>query len=125
MNSSRRSLNMKTIYYMRNFSDSHDLRAFIMMPVPFAILREIHLICSIQFSFLSIMIPRNLASSTSWILDPFIWMIGQLYFLPLGLNIIKFVLSIFRDNLLAFNHSIILLNSLLTTSDNSCKFFEL
>ena len=47
------------------------------------------------------------------------------FFLPLGLNIITIVLSIFRDNLLAFNHSIILLNSLLTTSDNSCKFFEL
>ena len=91
------------------------------MPVPIVILREIHLICSIQFSLLLFMIPNNLASSTSWILDPFIWMVGQLSFLPLGLNIIKFVLSIFRDNLLALNHSIILLSSLLTTSDNSCK----
>ena len=62
----------------------------MIMPVPFAIFREIHLICSIQFSLLSIMIPRNLAPSTSWILDPFIWMVGQISFLPLGLNFYRY-----------------------------------
>ena len=105
---------INALYKLSNVSDTNDLRAFIIMPVPFEIFREIHIICSIQSVYYQL-----------WILDPFICMVGQLSFLPLGLNIIKFVLSIFRDNLMACNHSIILLNSLLTTSDNSCKFFEL
>ena len=71
---------INALYKLSNVSDSNDLRAFMIMPEPFAIFREIHLICSIQFSLLSIMIPRNLASSTSWILDPCIWMVGQFFF---------------------------------------------
>ena len=117
--------NINELYKFSKVSDSNALRALIIMPVPWAIFREIHLICSIQFNLLSIVIPKNLALSTSWILDPFIWMVGQFSFLPLGLNIIKLVLSIFRDSLLAFNHYINFLNSLLTTVASSCKLFEL
>ena len=97
----------------------------MIIPVPLAILREIHFICSSQFSLLSIIIPKNFALSTSWILDPFILIVGQISFFPLGLNIIKFVLSILRDNRLAFHHLITLLSSLFITVDNSCKLLAL
>ena len=106
-------------------SDSNDLRAFMIIPVPLAILREIHSMCSSQFSLLSIITPKHFALSTSRILDPFIWIVGHCSSLPLGLKIMKFVLSILRDNRFAFNHFIMLPSSLLMTVDNSCKFFDL
>ena len=116
---------ISALYKFNNVSDSNDLRAFMIIPVPLAILREIHFICSSQFSLLSIMTPKNFALSTSRILDPFIWMVGHCYFLPLVLKIMKFVLSILRDNRFAFNHFIMLSSSLLMTVDNSCKFLDL
>ena len=97
----------------------------MIIPVPLAILQEIHFICSSQFSLLSIIIPKNFAISSSLIMDPFILKEGQISFFPLGLNIIKFVLSILRDNRLAFNHFITLLSSLFITVDNSCKLLAL
>ena len=97
----------------------------MIIPVPLAILREIHFICSSQLSLLSIIIAKNFALSTSWILDPFISIVGQISFFPLGLNIIKFVLSLLRDNRLAYNHFITLLSSLFITVDNSCKLLAL
>ena len=116
---------INALYKFSKVSDSNDLRAFMIIPVPLAIFREIHFICSSQFSLLSIITPKNFALPTSRILDQFIWMVGHLSFLPFGLKIMKFVLSIFRDNRLAFNHLIIPLSSLLMTVDSSCKFFDL
>ena len=115
--------NINELYKFSKVSDSNALRAFIIMPVHFAIFRETHLICSIQFNLLSIVIPKNSALSPSWILDPFMLMVGQSSFLPLGLNIIKLTFSILRDSLLAFNHSISFINSLMTSVASSCKFF--
>ena len=37
-------------YKFSNVSNSNDLRAFMIIPVPLAILREIHFMCSSQFS---------------------------------------------------------------------------
>ena len=105
--------------------DSNDLRAFMIIPVPLVILREMHFTCSSQFSLSSIIAPKNFALSTSRIRDPFIWMVGHCSFLLIGLKIMKFVLSILRDNRFAFNHLIMLPSSLLMTVDNLCKFFDL
>ena len=116
---------INVLYKFSKVSDSNDLRAFVIIPVPLAIFREIHFICSSQFSLLPIITPKNFALPTSRILDPFIWMVGHSSFLPFGLKITKLVLSIFRDNRLAFNHLIIPLSSLLMTVDSSCKFFYL
>ena len=116
---------ISALYKLSNVSDSNDLRAFMIIPIPLAIFRDMHLICSIQFNLLSTIIPKNFALSTSWISAPHIWIVGQTSFLPLGLNIIKFVFSVLRESLLAFNHCMILLSSLFTVADNSCKLFEL
>ena len=116
---------ISALYKLSNVSDSNDLRAFMIIPIPLAIFRDMHLICSIQFNLLSTIIPKNFALSTSWISAPHIWIVGQTSFLPLGLNIIKFVFSMLRESLLAFNHCMILLSSLFTVADNSCKLFEL
>ena len=94
----------------------------MIIPVLLAILRKIHFICSSLFSLLSIITPQNFALSTSRILDPFTWMVGLCSFLPLGLKIMQFVLSILRDNRFAFSHFIMLPSALLMTVDNSCKF---
>ena len=91
------------LYKLSNVSDSNDLHAFMIIPIPLAIFRDMHLICSIQFNWLSIIIPPKHALSTCWISAPHIWIVGQTSFLPLGLNIIKFVFSMLRESLLAFN----------------------
>ena len=117
--------NISALYKLSNVSDSNDLRAFMIIPIPLANLRDMHLICSIQFNLLSTLIPKTIALSTSWISAPHIWIVGQTSFLSLGLNIIKFVFSMLRESLLAFNHCMILLSSLSTVADNSCKLFEL
>ena len=95
---------ISVLYKWSNVSDLNDLRAFMIIPIPLAIFRDMHLIRSIQFNLLSTIIPKNFALSTSWISAPHIWMVGQTSFLPLGLNIIKFVFSMLRESLLAFNH---------------------
>ena len=68
MNRCRSSPNMDTVwiwgsisalYKFSNVSDSNDLRAFMIIPVPLAILREMHFICSSQFSLLSIITPKT------------------------------------------------------------------
>ena len=117
--------NINALYKFNSVSVLNDLRAFMIIPVPLAILREIHFICSSQLSLLSIIIPKNFALSTSLIMDQFVLIEGQISFFPLGLNITKFVLSILRDNRLAFNRFITLLSSLFITVDNSCKLLAL
>ena len=107
-------------YTFNKVSDSNDIQAFMIIPVPLAIFQEMHFICSSQLSLLFIITPKNFALPTSRILDPFIWMDGHLSFLPFGLKINTFIFSIFRDNRLAFNHFIISLSSLLMTVDSSC-----
>ena len=82
----------------------------MIIPVLLTIQREIHFICSSQFSLWSFSIPKYFALSTSWILDPLILAAGQISFFPLGLTIIKPVLSISKDNRSAFNHFITLLS---------------
>ena len=116
---------ISALYKLNNVSDSNDWRAFMIIPIPLAIFRDMHLICSIQFNLLSTIIPKKFALSTSWISAPHIWMVGQTSFLPLGLNIIKFVFSMLRESLLAFNHCMILPSALFTVTDNSYKLFEL
>ena len=49
----------------------------------------------------------------------------QISFFPWVLNSIKFVLSIFKDSLLAFSHCMILPSSLFTMAVSSCRFYEL
>ena len=44
---------------------------------------------------------------------------------PPGLNIMNIVLSMLRENLLAFNHCMLLLSSLFTVEDNPYKLLEL
>ena len=90
----------------------------MIIPIPLAIFRDMHLICFLQFDLLSIIIPPDFALSTPWISAPHIWIVGQISFVPLSLNILKFVLSILRESRLAFNHCMILLSSLLTVANN-------
>ena len=101
---------ISALYKLSNVSDTNALRAFMIIPIPLAFFRDMHLICFIQFHSLSTIIPKNFALSTSWISAPHIWIVGQTSFLPLGLNIIKFVFSMLRESLLAFNHCVILLS---------------
>ena len=116
---------INALHKFNNVSDSNDLQAFLIIPVPLDIFRDIHFIWSNQFRLLSIITPNNFALPTSKILDPFIWIVGHLSFLPFGLKIMKFVLSIFMGNRLAFNHYIILLSSLLMTVNSSCNSFDM
>ena len=70
----------------------------------------------------------NLTGNTFYMFKPIQFIVYYnyyYYYLLLGLIIRKFVLSILRDNRLAFNHFIMLPSSLLMTMDNSCKFFDL
>ena len=71
---------ISALYNLNNVSDSNDFRAFMIIPIPLAIVRDMHLICSIQFNLLSTIIPKNFALSTSWILAPHIWIVGQTSF---------------------------------------------
>ena len=82
---------IRSLYKLSNVSDSNDLRVFMIIPILLAISRVIHLIYSIQFNSLSTISHKNFALSTSLISAPHIWIVGQYSFLPLGLNIIKFV----------------------------------
>ena len=116
---------ISTLYKLSNVSNSNDLRAFMIIPIPLAIFRDMHWICSIQFNLSSTIIPKKFALSTSWISAAHIWIVGQTSVLSLGLNIIKFVFSMLRESLLAFNHCMILLSSFFTVADNSCKLFGL
>ena len=104
-----RSPNMKTIWYMRKHQWIKQIKHFFVFKwfTSFydtcnssAILWEIYFICSGQFSLLSIINPRNFALSTYCIH----YMNCRKYFtIHLGLNIYKNILSILKNNRLAFN----------------------
>ena len=116
---------ISALYKLSNVSDSKDFLAFIIMPIPFAILHEMHLTCSTHFNLLSINIPINLALSTSMMLAPQIWILGRISLFPLGLNSKEYALSIFKDSMLAFSHCMILPSSFFAIAVGSCRVYEL
>ena len=84
-----------------------------MMPTPFATSLLMYLICGDQFSFQSMMTPRNLVSVTSIILFPSINISFMDRGTHFGVKSMKIVLSMFRESLLALTHAYILAISLL------------
>ena len=77
---------------------------FSMIPIPLAIFLLMYLICADHLSLLSMITPRNFVSFTSCILVWFITMWSAQWEEYLGINNIKLVLSMFKDNLFAFTH---------------------
>ena len=74
-----------------------------------------YMICADHLSMLSMMTPRNFVSFTSCILIWFITISSIQWEKFFGVNNIKLVISIFKDNLLAFTKSKILNISSLTS----------
>ena len=120
MDSSRRSPNMNTICYMRKNQCIIQIKQWFRFKWFTCFYNNASTFCNFSWNTFNMFNPNQLLDIGS------IYMDGRTtFFFTLGSEYHKFVLSIFRDNLLAFNHSIILLNSLLITSDNSGKFFSL
>ena len=83
-----------------------NILALLIMPTPLEILHLTLLICSAQLSLLSIVTPRNVVEDTCLIaLSLISSFVGLISFLLEVLNIMYWVLSMFRDNLLAFNQA--------------------
>ena len=93
------------------------------MPIPFAIFLLMYMIWGHQVSLLSIMTPKNLVSFTSVIWLPFMRIPSILREKCLGVNNMKFVLSMLRDNLLAFTQQYTLPISTFIWLTTSFKFF--
>ena len=84
-----------------------------MMLTPFATFLLMYVMCEDQFSLQSMMTPRNLVSVTSIILFPSIHISFMDHGTHFGVKSIKFVLSMFRESLLALTHAYMLAISLL------------
>ena len=83
-----------------------NLLALLIMATPLEILHLTLLICSAQLSLLSIVTPRNVVEDTCLIaLSLISSFIGLISFLFDVLNIMYWVLLMFRDHLLAFNQA--------------------
>ena len=93
------------------------------MPTPFATFLLMYVMCGDQFSLQSMMTPRNLVSVTSIILFPsknIPFMDRGTHF---GVKSIKFVLSMFRESLLALTHAYMLAISLLISETISFRLY--
>ena len=90
----------------------NNLLALLIMPLE--ILHLALLMCSLQLSLLSIVTPRNVVEDTCLIaLSLISSFFGLICFLLDVLNIMYWVLSMFRDNLLAFNQATSFFSSIL------------
>ena len=81
--------------------------ALLIMPTTSEILHLTLLICSAQLSLLSIVTPRNVVEDTCLIaLSLISSFVGLISFLLEVLNIMYWVLSMFRDNFVTLIHSV-------------------